>query len=179
MAGMELNMDTPLAGLAFLDAKPQKALASGGFQTAGQLLRHFPFRYEDRRQFADWPREAAAEPVCLLGEITDVQLQRFGYGKGFVEVTIEHSGSEGMLDPVVLRFFNMPWIYKSFAAGQEIIAYGKVKRASRNRLVIDHPEYEILTRDAEDARIHMQRIVPVYHARESVPQSCRRRSTLS
>jgi len=167
---MELNLDTKLADCAFLDEKARKALASGGLGTAGQLLRHFPFRYEDRRRFSDWPRDAGGEQVALHGEITDVQQIRHGYRRAFVEVTLEKGDAAGMLDPVVLRFFNMPWIYKSFAAGQEMIAYGKVKRGSKNRLVMDHPEYEILTGDAEEARIHMQRIVPVYHARESVPQ---------
>ncbi len=170
MARMDWNMDTLLAAPGALDERAQKALASGGFVTAGQLLRHFPFRYEDRRQFADWPRDEGGEPVALHGTITDVQQIRHGYRRAFVEVKIEKEDAAGMLDPVVLRFFNMPWIYKSFAAGQEIVAYGKVKRATKGRLVMDHPEYEILTGDAEEARIHMQRIVPVYHARESVPQ---------
>lgn len=167
---MDLQPDTRLADLPFLDAKTQKALAAGGLVVAGQLLRHYPFRYEDRRQFAAWPRDAGAEPVCLHGVITDAQQIKHGYQRAFVEVTVELEEGAMLLDPVVLRFFNMPWIYKSFAAGMEIVAYGKVKRGTKNRLVIDHPEYEILTGDAEEARIHMRRIVPIYHAREGVPQ---------
>jgi ATP-dependent DNA helicase RecG len=170
MARMELHLDTKLADCAFLDATAQKALAAGGFISAGQLLKHFPFRYEDRRQFVDWPRDSSSDPVALHGTITDAKQIRHGYRRAFVEITIEKEDAAGMMDPVVLRFFNMPWIYKLFAAGQEIVAYGKVKRGTKNRLVIDHPEYEILTGEAEEARIHMQRIVPVYHARESVPQ---------
>jgi len=167
---MELSLATRLAALPFLDARTQKALASGGFITADQLLRHYPFRYEDRRQFTAWPRDAGPEAVCLQGTVTDTQLKRFGYRKAFVEVKIEHGEGAGLLNPVVLRWFNMPFIHKSFAAGQEVVAYGKVKRAKNGRLFIDHPEYEILTDDPGDARIHQQRIVPVYHAREGVPQ---------
>ncbi len=170
MARMELHLESKLADCAFFDAAAQKALATGGFVTAGQLLRHYPFRYEDRRQFADWPHAETSEAAALHGEVTDARQIRHGYRRAFVEVTIEKSDGAGLLDPVVLRFFNMPWIYKSFAAGQEIVAYGKVKRGTKNRLIIDHPEYEILTGDAEEARIHMQRIVPVYRAREGVPQ---------
>ena len=173
---MELIPGTKLAALPFLDARTQKALASGGFVTAEQLLRHYPFRYEDRRQFADWPRDAGPEAVCLHGTVTDTQLKRFGYRQAFVEVKMEREDSAGMFDPVVLRWFNMPFIHKSFAAGQEIIAYGKLKRDKKGRLLIDHPEYEILTDDPEDARIHLKRIVPVYHAREGVPQKLLRRA---
>jgi ATP-dependent DNA helicase RecG len=173
---MEVTLTTKLATLPFLDVRTQKALASGGFVTTGSLLSHYPFRYEDRRRFAAWPREAAPEPVCLHGTVTDAQLKRIGYRKAFVEVTIEEEETAGFLSPVVLRWFNMPFIYKSFAAGQEIVAFGKVKRAKNGRLMIDHPEYEILTDDPEDARIHLQRIVPVYHAREGVPQKLLRRA---
>ncbi len=173
---MELTLETKLALLPFLDARTQKALAVGGFVSVGQLLQHFPFRYEDRRQFAVWPRDAGPEAVCLHGTVTDTQLKRIGYQRAFVEVKIEHGDGAGMFDPVVLRWFNMPFIYKSFAAGQEIIAYGKVKSDKMGRLIIDHPEYEILTGDPEDGRIHLKRIVPVYHAREGVPQKLLRRT---
>ena len=173
---MELTLESKLPELAFLDARTQKALASGGFITAGQLLQHFPFRYEDRRQFTDWPRDAGPDAVCLHGMVTDAQLKRIGYQKAFVEVKIERDDGAGLFDPVILRWFNMPFIFKSFAAGQEVVAYGKVKNDRMGRLMMDHPEFEILTDDPGDAHIHLQRIAPVYHAREGVPQKLLRRA---
>lgn len=169
-AAMLITPETKLAGLPFYEAKLQKALAAAGFQTAGQLLRHFPFRYEDRRQAAAWPHGAGSESVSLEGTITDTRLQRFGYRRAVVEVTIEPEGGAGLLSPVVLRWFNMPFLQKTFAAGQDLVAYGKVKAAKNGRLFIDHPEYEILTADPAEAFIHQKRIVPVYHAREGMQQ---------
>lgn len=173
---MSVTPATSLADAAFLDEKTRKALASGGFGTAGQLLAHYPFRWEDRRRFDSWPRDACMEPVCLQGTVTDTQQKRHGYRKAFVEVTIDRPDSGGMTDPVVLRWFNMPFLHKSFAAGLDVIAWGKVKRTKNGRLVMDHPEYEILNDDAGEARIHQERIVPVYHAREGVPQKALRRA---
>ena len=56
----------------------------------------------------------------------------------------------------------MPFIHKLVAAGQEVIVYGKVKD-SNGRLIIDHPEFEILREDDEPGEsIHLERIVPIY-----------------
>jgi ATP-dependent DNA helicase RecG len=170
------DLSSRLADMAFLDARTQKALASGGFVTAGQLLQHFPFRWEDRRQFSDWPHAASPEAMCLHGTVTDAQLKRMGYKRSFVEIKIEREDTAGLTEPVVLRFFSGSWLIKQFAAGMEVVAFGKVKRASGKRLVMDQPEYEIVGDDADDVRIHLRRIVPVYRAREGVPQKQLRRA---
>ena len=48
---------------------------------------------------------------------------------------------------------------------------------SRGGLVIDHPEFEILNDTPPgEASIHLQRIAPVYGAREGVPQKTLRRA---
>ncbi len=63
---------------------------------------------------------------------------------------------------ITCRWFNMPFIHKLVAAGQEVIVYGKVKDAN-GRLIIDHPEFEILRDDeGETESIHLERIVPIY-----------------
>ena len=63
---------------------------------------------------------------------------------------------------ITCRWFNMPFIHKLVATGQEVVVYGKVKD-SNGRLIIDHPEFEILRED-DDAgdSIHLERLVPIY-----------------
>jgi ATP-dependent DNA helicase RecG len=55
----------------------------------------------------------------------------------------------------------MPFIHKLVLAGQEVVLYGKAKDYA-GRLVIDHPEFEILRPDEDRESIHLERIVPVY-----------------
>ena len=55
----------------------------------------------------------------------------------------------------------MPFIHKMLLAGHEVVLYGKVKD-SNGRLVIDHPEVEILRGDEDRESIHLERIVPIY-----------------
>ena len=183
-----MTFDSPLDSLTVLEKRLVTALAKGGFLTVGDVLSHYPFRYEDRTAFDGWPDDmaVAGNALCLQGVITDVQLKRAGPGRPFVVVTVAPpdmdsptglEAMQGMAAPLTLRWFNMPFIAKSFAADQDIIIYGKPKPARNGGLVIDHPEFEILNdTPAEEAGIHLQRIAPVYGAREGVPQKSLRRA---
>ena len=176
---MEFSLTTAVQTLDFLDTRLRKALAGGEFVTVGDVLTHYPFRYEDRRMFDGWPGGEGEAAVCLRGVVTDTQLKRMGFKRAFVEVTLsapEMDGLEGFARPLVLRWFNMPFIHKQFAADQELVVYGKAKEAKGGRLVMDHPEYEILNDSPEEAAIHLERIAPVYGAREGVPQKTLRRA---
>ena len=137
------------------------ALAAAGFGTAAQMLAHFPKRYEDRRHFDAFPNQAAAAAVCLRGTVIDASLRHFGPGRRYYEaVVMDGSGGVFGSGKITCRWFNMPFIQKLVAAGQEVSLYGKVKDAN-GRLIIDHPEFEIL-RDDDPASIHLERIVPIY-----------------
>jgi ATP-dependent DNA helicase RecG len=183
-----MTLSTPLETLTVPDKRLRKALIAGGFLTVGDVLTHYPFRYEDRTAFDGWPDgiTEAGPALCLQGVVTDVQLKRAGPGRPFVVVTLappgreDTEGLEGLqafAAPLTLRWFNMPFIAKSFAADQDIIVYGKPKPAKRGGLVIDHPEFEILNdTPTEEATIHLQRIAPIYGAREGVPQKSLRRA---
>ncbi len=177
-----MNAETPVADLPFLDGRTRKALLAGGFLKAGDVLTHYPFRWEDRRAFDGWPDGAAEEApaLCLRGVVTDAQLKRSGPRRAFVVVTLsppDSQGLEGFARPLTLRWFNMPFIFKSFAADQEMIVYGRPKASKNGALIIDHPEYEILNdTPPEEASIHLERIVPVYKARDGVPQKTLRRA---
>jgi len=168
--------ETALSEVLAGDAKSLKQLLAAGFAVGGDLLEHYPFRYEDRRQFGPWPLTAGEKAQTIHGVVTDARQQRQGFRRAFVEVTLVPVDSAGFGGPVVLRWFNMPFLHRSFAADMEVVAYGRVKQSKTGRLHIDHPEYEILTDAGEDAGLHMRRIVPIYHAREGVPQKVLRRS---
>lgn len=70
---------------------------------------------------------------------------------------------------LTLRWWNMPFMSRSIAEGQKLIIYGKVKEF-KGRLLMDHPEYEVLGDDEETAAIHSGRITPVYRLKAGVTQ---------
>ena len=161
-----------LATLPLLPAKELTALAAAGFHTAAQILDHLPKRYEDRRRFDAFPNQASANPVCLRGTVIDAALKHFGPSRRFYEVVVM-DGSGGVFGSgkVTCRWFNMPFIQKLVATGHEVIVYGKVKECN-GRLIIDHPEFEILREGEDAASIHVERIVPIYR---NVPGIAQRR----
>ena len=154
---------TDLSTLPLLPPKEVAALAAAGYLTAARVLEHLPKRHEDRRRFDHFPQQAGPAAVCLRGTVIDSAKRHFGRGRGFYEAIIM-DGSGGVFGSgkITCRWFNMPFMHKVVATGQEVVVYGKVKDAN-GRLVIDHPEFEVL-RDDEPAgeSIHIERIVPIY-----------------
>lgn len=166
-----ISCDTELLALGFLPPKEALSLTEAGFPTVGSLLGHLPKRHEDRRRFDSFPMQATARPVCLKGRLVDGSRKGFGKGRGFFEaVLMDESGGVFGSGRVTCRWFNMPFIHRYLAVGQELVVYGKVKEHS-GRLLMDHPEFEVLREDAEgDAAIHVDRIVPIYRNVSGVSQ---------
>ena len=158
-----------LASLPLLPAKEVMALAAAGFATPLSLLDHLPKRYEDRRRFDAFPRDATLAAVCLRGTVVDASLKHFGPGRRFYEaVVMDGSGGIFGSGKITCRWFNMPFIQKLVAAGHEVSVYGKVKETN-GRLIMDHPEFEILKED-EGESIHIERIVPIYRNVSGIAQ---------
>lgn len=152
--------------LSFLKGREHEALLAAGFAGPNDLLDWLPKRYEDRRRFDSFPAAAGGPAVCLRGTVVDTQRKGFG-GKGFHEAIIEDLGGGGF-SRMTCRWFNMPFMHKMLAAGHEVVLYGKPKE-SAGRVVIDHPEFEIVRDDAVDS-IHLERIVPIYKNVSGIPQ---------
>ena len=152
--------------LSFLKGREHEALLAAGFAGPNDLLDWLPKRYEDRRRFDSFPAAAGGPAVCLRGTVIDTQRKGFG-GKGFYEAIIEDLGGGGF-SRMTCRWFNMPFMHKMLAAGHEVVLYGKPKE-SAGRVVIDHPEFEIVRDDAVDS-IHLERIVPIYKNVSGIPQ---------
>ena len=151
-----------LSTLPELSEKEAQALLSAGFTIVADLLDHFPKRYEDRRQFDRFPNQATAKPVCLTGGVIDAATKGFGKTRFYEAIIMDGSGGVFGSGKITCRWFNMPFMSKVVAAGHQVIAYGKVKEHG-GRLIIDHPEIEIIREDEEETEtIHLNRIVPIY-----------------
>ncbi len=162
-----------LASLPLLPSKDVAALAAAGLTTPAAVLAHLPRRYEDRRRFDAFPNQSSAVPVCLRGTVIDAALRGFGHGRRFYEaIVMDGSGGVFGSGKITCRWYNMPFIHKLVATGHEVILYGRVKD-SNGRLVIDHPEFEIIREEDEpEASIHLERIVPIY---KNIPGLAQRR----
>lgn len=158
-----------LASVDFLAPKEIISLAAAGLHTAGDLLDWLPRRYEDRRRFDAFPAQAGGPAVCLRGTVVDSINRAFGPRRKFYEaVVMDGTGGVFGSGKVTCRWFNMPFIHKMVAAGQEVIIYGKPKDLN-GKLVIDHPEFEVIRLDGGPS-IHVERIVPIYRNVSGIAQ---------
>ncbi|MFT3990517.1 MAG: ATP-dependent DNA helicase RecG [Luteolibacter sp.] len=158
----------PLSETSLLKGSEVIALAGAGILTGRDALDWLPRRYEDRRRFDAFPSQATAQAVCLRGEVIDASVRHLGPGRRFFEAVVQDDrGGVFGSGKITCRWFNMPYIQQMVLAGHGLVLYGKLKE-SGGRLVMDHPEFEVLRDEAES--IHVERIVPVYKNISGIPQ---------
>jgi RecG-like helicase/REP element-mobilizing transposase RayT len=157
-----------LAELEWIPRPKLAALRRLDIETVEDLLNHFPRRYEDRTEFAGFPRQESDTPVCLCGEVVKTRLVRFGGWKKIFEATIEETNSNALSQPLVLRWFNLHYVQKMIATGQQLVVFGKPRQRGQ-RLCMEHPEFEVIEND-DEMSIHFRRITPIYPATEGLSQ---------
>ncbi len=138
-----------------------------GLHTVGDLLHHYPRRYEERGQLthlADLPMD---EHVTVVAQVADARLHSFASakaprGKGQrLEVTI--TDGSGRLQ---LVFFGngVHKPHKELLPGTRAMFAGKVSVFNR-RLQLAHPAYELLRGDGDEAvESWAGALIPIYPA---------------
>lgn len=165
-----ISAHNDLSTWPLLPVKDVAALAAVGLQTAAQSLDYLPKRYEDRRRFDAFPNQPTASAVCLRGMVIDSSKRGFGRAGFYEAVILDGTGGVFGSGKITCRWFNMPFIHKLIATGQQVVLYGKVKDYN-GRLMIDHPEFEVLREDEDVAdSIHLERIVPIYRNISGIAQ---------
>src|SRR5438067_10280025 len=163
-----IETSQPLAELEWISRPRLLALRRLGLDTAGDLLSHYPRRYEDRHAFPAFPHEESDVPVCLCGEVSKTSLRRFGGWKKIFEATLQESNANALSEPLVCRWFNLHYVQKMIATGQRLVVFGK-PRLRGKRICMDHPEFEVIEND-DEISVHFRRITPIYPATEGLSQ---------
>ena len=150
------------------DPRTAKVLASSlGVRTVGELLRHYPRRYEQRGELTDLASLRDGEHVTVLAQISKVTTRAMRNRRGkLTEVTV--TDGRGTL---TLAFFRQPWREKDMKPGLNGLFAGQVSSYGRKRQLI-HPDCELLGEDdpsTELAAEHAAEIIPVYPATRELP----------
>jgi ATP-dependent DNA helicase RecG len=108
-----------------------------GIACFGELLYHFPFRYEDRSKLYSVVDISDEHTYVLLrGRIT--QLKEVGTGRT-VRLTAQFSDESGTIE--LVWFKGVKWLSRSLVPGREYLVYGKPTQF-KSRWNIAHPEVE-------------------------------------
>jgi len=127
--------------------------------TYGDLIQHYPFRYEDRTQFHPIAHINADMPfVQLKGRIT--RMETIGEGRK-KRLVARFSDETGHLE--LVWFKGIQWVSKKLKSGVDYVVFGKPTAYGR-KLNIAHPEVEVLTTQNANAGF----LQPVYHTSEKL-----------
>jgi ATP-dependent DNA helicase RecG len=145
------------------DPRTAKVLARAlDVHTVGELLRHYPRRYEQRGDLTDLASLRDGEHVTVLAQISAVTTRMMKNRRAkLTEVTV--TDGHGTL---TLAFFGQPWREKEMKPGLHGLFAGQVSSYGRKRQLI-HPDCELLGAadpGTEIAAEHAAEIIPVYPA---------------
>jgi ATP-dependent DNA helicase RecG len=141
---------------------PRKAnlLAKLGIYTIGDLLEHYPHRYEDRSQLKTINNLRDGEVETFKATIMNCVESKPRRGLHITKIVV--SDSSGV---VQLVWFNQPHIKKTYKPGLNLLVTGKVKKIYQ--VEVQNPEIEIIM-DVNE--FDTGGIVPVYAINESINQ---------
>jgi ATP-dependent DNA helicase RecG len=154
-----LNAD--LTVLGGVGPKNASSLQKLGIHTLGDLLYHFPRRYDDYSQLQPIRNLTYGQVVTVIGQIQTVSNRQARGGKMQIMEVVISDGSGALR----LTWFNQPWLANRFKEGVNIAVAGKIEQYL-GRLVMNSPEWEMV----EDEHLHTNRIVPMYGLTANITQ---------
>lgn len=127
--------------------------------TFGDLIQHYPFRYEDRTKFYQISeiREDFSY-IQIKGQIHRMEIIPAGRKKRLVGYFRDGSG-----EIELIWFQGIQWVQNKVRPGVDYIVFGKPTFYGRKASIV-HPELDVITRGNENASF----LQPVYHTTEKL-----------
>ncbi|HAP58439.1 MAG TPA: ATP-dependent DNA helicase RecG, partial [Cytophagales bacterium] len=127
--------------------------------TYGDLIQHYPFRYEDRSKFYTVREVHGDMPyVQLRGQITKIGLVGQARGRRLVAEFTDDTGSMELV-----WFRGVEWMQKKLRVGLDYVVFGKPNAFGR-KVSLPHPELEPLSFASE----HQKGLMPIYSSTEKL-----------
>jgi ATP-dependent DNA helicase RecG len=142
----DTTIDTPLGSA--LGERAAKPLATHlDLHTAGDLIYHFPRRYDERGEHTDMRRLQVGEQVTVLAQVKSASVRPMRQRKGsMLEITI----GDGSGATLTCTFFNQAWRERDLRTGRWGLFAGKVTEF-RGKRQLNGPAYQLLRADASRA----------------------------
>lgn len=149
----------PVSKIFMVGPTYAKRLEKLGIQTVGDLISHFPFRYDDLSLISPIARVQPGETLTIRGEVVSMKNEYTRSGKKIQKAVVkDHSGE------MELVWFNQPFLIKTIRLGENYSFSGKADWFGR-KIVMVSPEYELLKPSIinhQSSTIHTGRLVPIY-----------------
>lgn len=151
-----MNFSTPISNLPYIGPAYKEKLGRLKIKTVGNLLFHFPLRYEDLSKKSSISSIRRGKHT-IIGEIENISSgktnrRKFTYTQALVK---DSTGGIGVV------WFNQPYLVRNFKEGEKILVSGNVDYFSGN-LQFVNPFYEKIKDDTQ------LKIMPIYPETEGV-----------
>ncbi|HEU4345436.1 MAG TPA: ATP-dependent DNA helicase RecG [Candidatus Binatia bacterium] len=162
-------LQAPLRFLKGVGPKRAEQLEKFGLRSVEDLLYHFPFRYEDRREIKKIRDAELGRDETFVGRLSSLQKKYIPRRRSQMLAAALNDGT-GSLG---LVWYRAPaYLINGLSTGQTILAHGKVEQAPGGLKRLVHPEFDILDAGSE---IQLEKIQPIYLRPGGLPLSRIRR----
>jgi ATP-dependent DNA helicase RecG len=117
-----------------------KRLEKLGIKTVGELLRHFPARYDDFSRIVSIAELSPGEEATVQGVVRDVDT-KYTHRRGMTIVEAVIEDDTGSIRAV---WFNQPYIAGAMRIGRAVSLAGKVSLSDSGELYLSHPAHEAI-----------------------------------
>ncbi len=157
--GADLNAD--VTTLKRVGPSYAKTLERLGIRTLGDMLYHFPHRYDDYSKMKPINRLGVGEKVSVIGTVTSVNTRDTRGGRTKLVEAVINDGSAAMR----VTWFNQPWIKKQLRQGIQIVVSGQTDQYL-GRLTMNNPDWTPI----EKKNLMSEGIVPIYPLTAKITQ---------
>ena len=146
------GLDAPVSTLPGVSTAYTARLRRLDIETVGDLLYHFPHRYDDYSSLKPINQLEYGDETTIVGTIWETRSRKSRGGREIITSVI--ADASGTIEAV---WFNQPYLMRQLRAGRRIVLSGKVDEYL-GRLIFQSPVWEPLEREL----IHTARLVPIY-----------------
>ena len=155
-------LERPLSGLERVSPSVARRLSSFGLQTVGDLVEHFPRRYEDFRDRKAIRDLKVGEEATIRGDVVRIRAERTARRRVDI-VRVVLKDDTGAVEAV---WFNQKYLSRVLAEGMRLSLRGTFRpQGGRQQFVVKG--HEILEEEGGEG-VHTEGVVPVYPASEQV-----------
>ncbi|MFH1037006.1 MAG: ATP-dependent DNA helicase RecG, partial [Patescibacteria group bacterium] len=161
-----MDLSTPIEEIPRVGPAYQKKLRRLNIKNAGQLIFHFPHRYEDFSNLIPISKAEVGGPFCFQGEITEIKNIRTSR-RHMMLTQATLTDETGKLKAM---WFHQPYLINTFKKGTYVCLAGKVSGKGKS-IYLSNPAYEKLPENFREADIelnHTGGLIPVYPETEGL-----------
>jgi ATP-dependent DNA helicase RecG len=161
-----MNLSTPIEELPRVGPQYQKKLKRLGIKTVGQLLFHFPHRYEDFSNVLPISEIQPHQKVSIQGKIQEIRNIRTPRKR----MALTQAKVEDNTGTIQVIWFNQPYLINTLKKGDFLFLAGKMNQKGSGKY-LSSPAYEKISNEADFKNsdlTHTGRLVPVYSETEGL-----------